>query len=203
MPRAMRTCISAAVSLTVLLVSGCAEFAPAPANTAKLEEPVVQPEPLPSTETTSLQRYQELSQGYEAEKTRSAALAAELTEQKAARQKAETENENLRRQVEALTAKAAELDLLKPKFDEAQKSAFEVENTLRDVRRQLLEERLAGVKREETIVALKIERAKDLRKSPVDRALQSPEEKLPQDTAAEKPVPQNGTVPKGDTVVNP
>ena len=200
---AMRTCISAAISLTVLLFSGCAELMPAPVSTAKLEEPVVQPEPCVSTETTSLQRYQELSQSYETEKARSAALVAELAEQKTARQKAETENESLRRQVEALTAKAAELDLLKTKFDEVQKTSFEVENTLRDVRRQLLEERLAGVKREETIVALKIERAKDLRKSPVERALQIPEEKPPQDTAAEKPVSQNGPVSGGNAVVNP
>ena len=140
---------------------------------------------------------------YEAEETRSAALAAELAEQKAAREKAETENESLRRQLEPLTAKAAELDLLKTKFDEAQKTAFEVENSLREVRRQLLEERLAGVKREETIVALKIERAKELRKSPVERALQSTEEKPPQDTAAEKPVSQNRTVSGGNAVVNP
>jgi hypothetical protein len=195
--------MSAAIPLTVLLVSGCAQFAPAPPSSARLEEPVVQPEPAPSVETTSLQRYQELSQGYEAEKARSAALAAELTEQKAARQKAETENENLRRQLEIVTAKAAELDVLKPKFDEVQKSAFEVENSLRDLRRQLLEERLAGVKREETIVALKIKRDRDLRKSPVERALQSPEEKPAQDATAEKPVSQNGTVSKGNTVVNP
>ena len=126
-----------------------------------------------------------------------------MAEQKAARQKAETENESLRRQLEPLTAKAAELDLLKTKFDEAQKTAFEVENSLREVRRQLLEERLAGVKREETIVALKIERAKDLRKSPVERALQSTEEKPPQDAAAEKPVSQNRTVSGGNAVVNP
>ncbi|MGD1001223.1 MAG: hypothetical protein ABSA67_11060 [Candidatus Brocadiia bacterium] len=200
---AMRTCISAAISLTVLLFSGCAELMPAPVSTAKLEEPVVQPEPCVSTETTSLQRYQELSQSYEAEKTRSAGLAAELAEQKTARQKAETENEGLRHQVESLTAKAAELDLLKTKFDEVQKTGFEVENSLRDVKRQLLEERLAGVKREETIVALKIERAKDLRKSPVERALQLPEEKPPQDTATEKPVSQNGPVSGGNAVVNP
>ena len=161
MPTAMRTCIGAAISLTVLLLYGCAGSAPPVTSTAKLDEPVVQPEPCVSTETTSLQRYQELNQSYEAEKTRSAGLTAELAEQKPARQKAETENESLRRQVESLTAKAAELDLLKKKFDEVQKTGFEMENTLRDVKRQLLEERLAGVKREETIVALKIERAKD------------------------------------------
>jgi chromosome segregation ATPase len=193
--------------MTLFMFSGCALFTPATPSTAKLEEPVVQPEPCASIETTSLQRYQELSQQYEAEKTRSAGLAAELAEQKAGRQKAETENESLRRQLEPLTAKAAaqaaELDLLKTKFDEAQKTAFEVENSLREVRRQLLEERLAGVKREETIVALKIERAKELRKSPIERALQPAEEKPPQETAAEKPAPQNGPVSGGNAVVNP
>jgi chromosome segregation ATPase len=203
MPIAMRTCVSAAISLTVLLFSGCADPTLPPSSTARLEEPVVQPEPCSSTETTSLQRYQELNQQYEAEKKRSAALAAELDEQKAGRQKAEAENESLRHQVESLTAKAAELDLLKTKFDEAQKTAFEVENSLRDVRRQLLEERLAGVKREETIVALKIERAEDLRKSPVERALQPIEQKLPQETGAEKPASQNGPVSGGNAVVNP
>ncbi len=203
MRTAMRTCTGAAISLTVLLLSGCAGFAPPATSTAKLNEPVVEPEPCVSTETTSLQRYQELNQSYEAEKTRSIGLAAELAEQKAARQKAETENESLRLQAESLTAKAAELDALKTKFDEVQKTSFELENTLRDVKRQLLEERLAGVKREETIVALKIERAKDLRKSPVERALQLPEEKPPQDAPAEKPASQNGPVSGGNTVVNP
>jgi hypothetical protein len=199
----MRTCITAAISLTVLLVSGCAALTPGPSNTVKLDAPVVQPEPCAATETTSLQRYEELSQLYEAEKIRSAALVTELAEQKAARQKAETENEGLRRQLEPLTAKAAELGLLKTKFDESQKTAFEMENSLREVRRQLLEERLAGVKREETIVALKIERAKDARKSPADRALQRNEERPAPDAAAEKPVSQNGTVSGGDAVVNP
>jgi chromosome segregation ATPase len=198
----MRTGLSAAVSLAALLFSGCAALMPAAASVT-LDAPVVEPEPRAPTEATSLQRYQELSQQYETEKARSAALGAELAEQKTARQKAETENEALRRQVEVLTEKAAELDLLKKKFDEAQKAAFEVENTLRDVRRQLLEERLAGVKREETIVALKIERAKDLRKSPVERALQSTEEKPPQGAASEKPASQNGPAPGGNAVVNP
>jgi hypothetical protein len=203
MPRAMRSGLSAAISLAALLVSGCSAPAPVPPATVTLDAPVVEPEPCASTETTSLQRYQELSQQYEAEKARSAGLAAELAEQKSARQKAETENEGLRRQVETLTVKAAELDLLKTKFDETQKAAFEVENSLREARRQLLEERLAGVKREETIVALKIERAKDLRKSPVERALQPAEERPPQDPTAEKPAAQNGPVTRGDTVVNP
>jgi chromosome segregation ATPase len=199
----MRTCISAAISLTVLLFSGCSFSTPAPSSTARLAEPVVQPEPCSSTETTALQRYQELSLQYEAEKKRSVALAAELDEQKAGRQKAETENESLRHQLESLTAKAAELDVLKTRFDEAQKTAFEVENTLREVKRQLLEERLAGVKREETIVALKIERAEDMRKSPVERALQPMEQKLPQETGAEKPASQNGPISGGNAVVNP
>ena len=189
--------------MTVLLVSGCAALAPDPSPTVQLEAPVVQPEPCAAPETTSLQRYEELSQLYEAEKRRSTALVAELAEQKAARQKAETENESLRGQLAPLTAKAAELVLLKTKFDEAQKASFELENSLRDVRRQLLEERLAGIKREETIVALKIERAKDSRKSPVERALQRTEEKPPQDAAAAKPVSQSGTVSGGTAVVNP
>jgi chromosome segregation ATPase len=195
--------LRAAVLPAALLISGCVTPSPAPPTPVTLEAPVVEPEPCAPIETTSLERYQELSQSYEGEKAHSAALAAELTEQKAARQKAETENEGLHRQVDALTAKAAELELLKTKFDEAQKAAFEVENSLREVRRQLLEERLAGVKREETIVALKIERAKDLRKSPVERVLQSTEEKPPQDTAAEKPAPQNGPVSGGSAVGNP
>jgi hypothetical protein len=200
----MQTCMGAAISLTALLVSGCAALTPAPAAaTTQLEEPVVQPEQVATSETTSLQRYQELSRLYDAEKNRTTALAAELGEQKAARQKAEAENENLRRQMEPLTAKAVELGLLKTKFDETQKTAFDLENTLREVKRQLLEERLAGVKREEMIVALKIERAKDARKSPGERALPRPEEKPPQDAAAEKPVSQNTAVSGRNAVVNP
>jgi len=204
---AMRTCISAAISLTVLMFSGCTELTelirPQATTTAKLEEPVVQPEPSPAPETTSLERYQELNTQYEAEKKRSAALAADLAEQKAGRQKAETENATLHRQVDALTAKAAELDSLKIKFDETQKAAFEVENSLREAKHQLLEERLAGVKREETIVALKIERAENLRKSAVDRALQPAEEKPPQESGTEKPPSQSAPVPGGNAVVNP
>jgi chromosome segregation ATPase len=199
----MRSFIIAAISLTALLAAGCAESTPAPENIAQLEAPVVQPEPSVSAETTSLQRYQELSQKYEAEQTRSAALVNELGQQKIARQKAETENESLRSQLESLTAKAAELDVLKVKFDETQKTCFDAENSLREAKRQLIEERLAGVKREETIVALKIERAKDARKQPVERTLQRTEEKPSQDAAASKPVSQNGPVSGGHAVVNP
>jgi hypothetical protein len=191
------------ISLAALLVSGCATPPPPAPQPAALGAPVVEPEPCASAETTSLQRYQELSQQYEAEKTRSAALAAELAEQKAARQKAETENEGLRRQADILTVKAADLDTLKKKFDEVQKAAFDVENSLREARRQLLEERLAGVKREETIVALKIERAKDLRKPPVERALQSAQDEPLRESTSEKPAAQNPQGSGGNAVVNP
>ena len=176
---AMRSCICAAICLMALLVAGCAGSTPEAAPVAQLEAPVVQPEPCVAAETTSLQRYQELSQKYEAEQARSAALVLELGQQKVARQKAETENESLRSKLGPLTAKAAELDALKVKFDETQKTCFDAENSLREAKRQLIEERLAGVKREETIVALKIERAKDSRKPPAERTLQRTEEKAP------------------------
>ncbi len=203
MPRAMRSFLAAAIPLTALLVSGCSALSPGGSSAVALEEPVVQPDPCVATEATTLQRYQEMSQQYEAEKARSAALAGELAAQKDAREKAEQENDGLRRQVEQLSAKAAELDALKKKFDEAQKSAFEVENALRETRRELLEERLAGVKREETIVALKIERAKDLRKSPAERALQSAAERPSESAAPERPAPQNAPDSGRKTVVNP
>jgi predicted nucleic acid-binding Zn-ribbon protein len=195
--------MSVAVSLAAALISGCARPALAPAKTVTFEAPVVEPEQCAVPQTTSLQRYQELSQQFEAEKTRSAALVIELGEQKVARQKAETENEALRSQVESLTAKTAELDALKVKFDDVQKTSFETENSLREAKRQLLEERLAGVKREETIVALKIERAKDARKLPADRTLQAPEPKPAPAAAAEKPVSQSGTTSGGTAIANP
>ena len=157
-------CLSV-LSGAALLTCGCAARPEiGGAEAIQLPAPLVQPEPAVSTEVTSLQRYQELSQFCETEKSRNAALETSLAEQKAGRQKAEAENENLRRQVETLNAKARELDAVKAKLDEAQKASLEMENAVRDMRRELLQERLAGVKRDQTIVALKIEKAREARK---------------------------------------
>ena len=174
------------LSLAALLVCGCAAR---PVNEIAeplaLEAPLVQPEPVVSAEVTPLQRFQEVNQLYQAEKSRSAGLDAALAEQKAGRQNAETENEGLRKQVETLAAKAREMDAMRAKLDEAQKANLEMESALRDARRELLQERLAGVKRDQMIVALKIEKAKDARKAGVlppagpDRATDKPPPKNP------------------------
>jgi hypothetical protein len=146
--------------------SGCSGTADEVAETPKLEAPVVKPEcgTLPD-EATSLQRYQELNLLCQAEKSRNAVLESDLAQEQAARQKAEAEAENLRMQQQNLSAKVKDFDAMQAKLDEAQKASLAMESMLRDLRRDLLQERLAGVKRDETIVALKIERAKDARKS--------------------------------------
>jgi len=152
--------------LTASLICGCAaQPADVVADTPKLEAPVVQPEPSAPGEATSLQRYQEVNQLYQAEKSRNAGLETDLAQQRAGRQKAEAENEDLHKQLKVLSAKAEECDATKAKLDEAQKASLAMESTLRDLRHELLVERLAGVKRDETIVALKIEKAKDARKT--------------------------------------
>jgi hypothetical protein len=144
---------------------GCSGTADEVAESPQLVEPVVHPEcgVLPA-EATSLQRYQEVNLLYQAEKSRNAVLETDLAQEQAARQKAEAEAENLRKQQENLSAKVKDFDAMQAKLDEAQKASLAMESALRDVRRELLLERLAGVKRDETIVALKIERAKDARK---------------------------------------
>lgn len=158
--------VAPTIAVLACLLAGCAQPSIQPPDVVAV--PTVEPETAAASEPTVLERLQETSRQLDAEKRRADALAGQLAEQKAARDKAEAEVDRLRQQVVNLERLAKQLDEMRAKFDAAQKSSLELENVTRDLRRELLEERLAGAKREQTILALKIERAMDRRRQTPD-----------------------------------
>ncbi len=163
-----------------------------PPVAVQLEAPVVQPEPQVAEESTLLEKFRQACQMHEAERNRASALTAQLHETTAARIKAEGEVERLAKQVDALQGKAQELEALKTKFDRVEKSALDLEGTVRDLRREVLEARLANAKQEQTILAFKIEKAKEKRRQVLEPA-----------AAAQTAPPQETVADKGEAVANP
>ncbi len=176
-----------ALLLVVVIAPGCAQ----PLVEVPLELPIIEPEPQVKQEPTLLERFQEVSQMHESEKNRAASLEAQLGEQTEARKRAEAELQELRQQIETLEQKAQELANLKIKYDEAQTTLLGLEADIRDMRGELLEERLTRVKCEQTIAALKIEKAKERRKHLISEAQFPQETSSPEGTSVKEKTDAN------------
>lgn len=149
-------------------LGGCARHTP----TAAMERPIVTAEMPPSQGPTFLERYQEMSRACNLEKARAGALAVELGETRHTLSRAEAELDKLRKDTAVLEMKARELDTLRAQNEQTQKANLDLDRTVRALRRELLEEKLASARHEQTILSLKIERAMERRKlageKPVD-----------------------------------
>jgi chromosome segregation ATPase len=107
-----------------------------------------------------LERYSRLFERLQEEQRTSDNLRAELTTERRARAHAEQELAALQQEVDGVKRKAARLDEALKQLDEAQAAALSLDEQLRRVRREALEEKLARVRVEQELVALKIERVR-------------------------------------------
>lgn len=149
----------------ILLAAGCAQRAPE----AAMEKPVIRADaPVPES-ATFLERYQEINRAYNLEKARAGAMAADLGQTQNALSRLQAEHEKLRKDAAVLEMKARELDEVRARNEETQKANLELDRQVRTLRRELLEERLASARQEQTILSLKIERAMERRRQAVDK----------------------------------
>jgi len=163
--KVVATCLAA----LVILAPGCTQ----PPVQVLLDPPVIQPEPQVTEDTTLMDRFQELSRLYDSERMKTQALERSLAEETAARESAEAELAAMREKVKALEAKAAAYEDIKTKYDDAQQKLLELTDTVRELRRNLYEEKLARVRNEQTIVSLQIARAKEQRRRVVSGQIQA------------------------------
>lgn len=138
-------------------------------STANMERPVLRAEAPAPEGATFLERYQEINRAYNLEKARAGALAAELGETQHNYDRTQAEYDKLRKEASVLEMKARELDEVRARNEETQKANLELDRQVRTLRRELLEERLASARQEQTILALKIERAMERRRQSADK----------------------------------
>lgn len=143
------------------ILSGCTGCA----KEIVLDAPMVERDPVVTREPTLLEKFQKVSRLCEAAKLQVASLRKELASETKARRAAETELTSLRERASVLERKARELAELRVRHEEAQETLFELGKNVREIRSDLLKERLIRIKQEQTIVSLKIENAKARRKS--------------------------------------
>ena len=165
----LRVLLIGCVVLAVAALSGCAQHA----ATVARGRPLVAPEPSAVQDATLLERFQEACRQYNSERAQNAALTAELAETRRARDASQVELEKLRQQAAVLELKAKELDALRTKSEETQKACLDLERATRDLRRDLLQEKLTTAKQEQMILAMKIEKAMERRKQPMDASAEA------------------------------
>ncbi len=157
------------LAAAMLLTFGCAQ--PPLEMEILLNPPVVEPEPQVVQDATLMERFQELSRLFEAEQIKARALEKSLTQESEGRERAETELAVLRKKAQVLEQKASAFEDIKSKYDDAQKHLLDLTDTIRELRRGLYEEKIARVKNEQTIVALRIASAKERRRQVVSNEI--------------------------------
>ena len=171
----------------IVLLAGAATFSGCvqPAEEIVLDAPIVERNPVVRQEPTLLEKFQEISRLYEAETIQRSALEEKLANAIEACRRAEDGSASLKREVKALEGKADELADVSARYGEAQETLFELGKTVRQLRRELLEERLARIKQEQAVVSLKLETARGRRKKLLQNAA-NPIEVVAREKTAEK-----------------
>lgn len=141
-------------------------------STANMERPVLRAEAPAPESATFLERYQEINRAYNLEKARAGALATELAETQHNLDRTQADYDKLRKEASVFEMKARELEEVRARNEETQKSNLDLDRQVRSLRRELLEERLASARQEQTILALKIERAMERRRQSADKPVE-------------------------------
>ena len=157
--RANRGTILAAAAL-IAAAAGCSS---PPPPRMPLNRPAMAAEPATPRPPTLLERLREATERYELERIRADELQAQVDSLTETGQRLETEAASLRKTVEDLEQRLTLLGDVQTRYEEAQTTLMELGETVRDLQRQLLQERLARVKNEQTIVSLKLESAREQR----------------------------------------
>lgn len=152
--------------LMAFMVGGCAHF-PSP---VVLDPPVIESEIRIGREATLLEQFLQVSTLYETEKARAASVENALARETETRERAQADAESLRKRVSALEQNLTALADISAKYDEAQKTLQELGHNARNLQEELLKEKLARIKHEQTIVSLKLESARQRRKQLIEEA---------------------------------
>ncbi len=155
------------VAIIAMMVVGCARHT----IYVPLEPPVTQPETSLQQEATLMEEYQEVTRLYEAEKTRALALETKLAEETLTRENVETEAQALKKRVDTLEADLLAKAELEQRYTEAREELLQLSKTVPELQRKLLNEQLARIRHEQTIVTLKIEGAMERRKRMLEAGL--------------------------------
>jgi len=164
-----------------VIFSGCA----IPTAEIVLHAPVVEREPVVKQEPTLLERFQEVSRLCEAERIHNASLTNKLAERNEAYKCLDAELQSLREKTKVLEKNAKDLADLTVKYGEAQKTLLQLGKTVRSLRNELLQERLARIKQEQKVVALKLNDARGRRKMLLENG-ESRKEKAAQEGTHER-----------------
>jgi len=152
--------------------TGCAKPVVKPEPPRIVAIPRVVTEPPVAPEPTLLEKFQEATRLLDAKRLEAETLRRELAKETAARGAAEKALSELDVRVAELELQVESIPLLKTQLEQAQNAGLQLEETVRQLRNDLLEARLAGARSEQTVVAMKIEKAMESRR----RALQAAQE---------------------------
>jgi len=140
------------------------QLAPPPEQVCMSAPPKIETEQDVAGDPTLLEKYRTACKMAEEQKASAEKLVKELAAEKDAAAAAQRQLDDLKRKTASLEAKNAQLENLANQYAEAQQQLLELANTVRDLRRSLLQERLTRVKLEQTVLTLKIDVAKARRR---------------------------------------
>jgi len=170
-PHSQRTHFLVLAALLAMAACGCANMNPLRPLPPPPTEQIVMPAP-PKIETeqdvaqdpTLLEKYTAACKIAEEQKACAEKLGKELAIEKNAAMTAQQQLNTTKRKVVSLQAQNTQLENLGKQYEEAQRQLLELTTTIRDLRRNLLKERLMRVKLEQTVLTLKIDIAKSRRR---------------------------------------
>jgi len=156
---AIVNCVVGASLFLPALFSGCT----GESREVILEAPIIERDPVVMNEPTLLETFQDIRHKHEAARIRNAELASNVSDLTARNGKLAEDLKTAEGRIAKLEEKNRQLEDVSAKYDAAQKELLEIGKTLRGVRHEFLAERLARVKLEQELVAMKLQNARDRR----------------------------------------
>lgn len=135
-----------------------------------LDPPKIETEQDVNQDPTLLEKYKAATKTAEEQMVRVSKLATELAAEKAALHTAQAEVGALKDKNELLKKRTAAFDKLVKDYDESQHQQLSLTGVLRNLRQELLKEKLTRVKLEQTILALRIDVAKAKRRELLNKS---------------------------------
>jgi len=129
-----------------------------------LEAPIIERDPIAMNEPTLLEQFHDVRRKHEAARLYGEELAARVSDLTKRNEKLIENIQTAEEEIAGLEEKNRQLEDVSVKYDAAQKELLEMGKTLRGVRHELLSERLARVKLEQELVAMKLQNAHDRRR---------------------------------------
>jgi len=129
-----------------------------------LEAPIIERDPIAMNEPTLLEQFHDVRRKHEAARLYGEELAARVSDLTKRNEKLIENVQTAEEKIAKLEEKNRQLEDVSAQYDAAQKELLEMGKSLRGVRHELLTERLARVKLEQEVVAMKLQNAHDRRR---------------------------------------